>query len=186
MRASLRMGLGALASFLVVFLMARLESNPQALYLVIAQVVGSGVAAGLLSRGGALAALASAVGGLAGLILNIRIGTYLWNPSPTSLDLIPIRLLLLGASAGIAAVMGYGFRLKPVPPPVEEKKIETPSMGVVEEKPSPEPPKIEAQVEEAARPEYVEIQSRICKFCYSVIPAESRFCPMCGQKLVEV
>jgi hypothetical protein len=180
------MGLGALASFFIVFLMARLETNPQALYLVIVQVVGLGVASGLLSRGGGLAALASAVGGLAGLTLNLQSGVVLWSPSSVGSDLVIIRLLLLGASAAIAAVVGYGFRVKPTPKPVEGERMVQQKGVAVESRAPVEPPKIEAQVEEAVQPEYVEIQSRICKFCSSVIPAESVFCPMCGHKLVEV
>jgi hypothetical protein len=193
MRGSVRLGLSVLGSLALVLFLTRFEKTGS-LTLIFLEVAGSGALAGLLGRSASLSALGSLVGGLAGTYLAVSMGVPLWNPSPTPSDLLIIRLFMLGGIAAVAAVVGYIARVRPRER-VKDESVESPGIKqpIAEKKPTLETkivqePEIEpaTTVESKASSEYIEVQTRICKFCLNVIPAESVFCPMCGNKLVEV
>ncbi|MEM4315979.1 MAG: zinc ribbon domain-containing protein [Nitrososphaerota archaeon] len=197
MRGALRLALSIAATFALLLVITRLESNLSPMTVIILNVALVGFVAGALGRSASLAALGLVVGGTAGLVFNMLIGTQLWNPSPTPSDLMVVRLLLLGAAAAVAAVAGYALRVREAAKELEAEKpvseaapshpptpAVSPPIIVGEQAKSPTMPA--STVEEGAAGGYVELQTRICKFCASVIPAESVFCPMCGNKLVEV
>ncbi len=192
MRSSVRLLLSILGSFALMLLLTRFETVLHPWGLVILEVAGVGAVAGLLGRSAPLSALGSVVGGLAGTYLSLYTGIQLWNPSPIASDLLPIRLLMLGGTAAVGAVVGHIVRGVPAKGPEPIKTVEEPitQQPEVEKVTAPEQKPVMEQaasvVEAGHQAEYFEVQTRICKFCSSVIPAESVFCPMCGNKLVEV
>ncbi|MDW8360522.1 MAG: zinc ribbon domain-containing protein, partial [Candidatus Caldarchaeum sp.] len=94
------------------------------------------------------------------------------------MDLPIIRSLLIGATALSAAAVGLVASKLLARPRSPAKKAEAVKPVKKEEV------ELEAASELVLEPP-VEPGNRICKFCSSVIPAESVFCPMCGARLVE-
>ncbi len=160
-----------MTAFAITFLLSLAEPiTPYPAQPAILAVVLAAAVAGVLTGSGPIAALAVGSGSLAAFVLALLLGISLYNPSPTPSDLNVVRLMLIGLSSILSAGVGYvsgkvfvGNIVKAKPAEVvEEKKVET-------------TPAVEKQV----------AGNRVCKFCGSVIPAESIYCPMCGTKLVE-
>lgn len=190
MHGALRLALSIAATFALVLALTRIESNFIPLIAVLLNVALVGAVAGVIGQSAPLSALSVVIGGIAGLYISAFMGVQLWNPSPVPSDLMVVRLLLIGAAACVAAVSGYALRVRPAKP-IQKPAAEPQALEVA-------PSEVEKagevgviskpaeQVEVSIPAGHVEIQTRICKFCASVIPAESVFCPMCGNKLVEV
>lgn len=177
MRGYLRLAAATVLSFVIAFLLIYLENiylNP--LQPAILSMLLTASAAGLVARASAKSALAAAVGGVAAFALSRFLNFSLWSPSQLETDLVVSRLLLIGGATFLAGLMGYVAGNVFVSKPVEaEKPIQQSSATQkIEPSPSTSPPQ-----------ENVQQVMKICKFCSSVIPGESRFCPMCGAKLVE-
>jgi len=170
MRRLLRLAAGILTAFAVTFLLSLAEPiTPIPAQPAILAVALTAVLAGLLTGSGLLAAVSAVSGSLAALLLALWLGVVLYNPSPIPSDLYMIRLMLIGLTGLLASGVGYvlggvsgGKTVGAKPAEVTGKKTASvvPEVGQVAE-------------------------SRVCKFCTSIIPAESVYCPMCGTKLVE-
>jgi predicted membrane channel-forming protein YqfA (hemolysin III family) len=167
----LRLAAGVLTAFAITFLLSLAEPiTPNPAQPAILAVVLAAAVAGVLTGSGPTAALSVGSGTLAAFVLAIWLGISLYNPSPTPSDLYVVRLMLIGISCMLSAGVGYvsgkvfvGKAVKAKPAEVvEENKVET-------------APAVEKQI----------AGNRVCKFCGSIIPAESIYCPMCGTKLVE-
>ncbi|MEM1943368.1 MAG: zinc ribbon domain-containing protein [Candidatus Caldarchaeum sp.] len=175
----LKLASAALASFAIIFLLSTLEfTAEQPIQLVVAAVVLAAVAAGFAGRSPFRAAVGVLIGGAAAFTLAYFWGVRLWSPSPVPSDLPVVRMMLIGGTALLAAGVGL----------VASEIISKPKpSGLKEEKPKPvKQPVVELEVvKKEVRDVVQEPGNRVCKFCESVIPAESVFCPMCGAKLVE-
>ncbi|MEM1976206.1 MAG: zinc ribbon domain-containing protein [Candidatus Caldarchaeum sp.] len=178
MRGYLRLAAATVLSFAIAFILIYLENiyiNP--LHPAIISILLTASAAGLVARASAKSALAAAVGGLAAFALSRFLNFSLWSPSQLEADLFVSRLLLIGGATFLAGLMGYVAGNVFAPKPVEaEKPVQPTSATQKIEQPPTTPPPPQENVQQIMK---------ICKFCSSVIPGESRFCPMCGAKLIE-
>lgn len=191
MHRAVRLALSTAATLALVLVLTRIESNFTALIAVLLNVALVGAVAGVIGQSSPLSALSVVIGGIAGLYISMFMGVQLWNPSPIASDLMVIRLLMLGGAAGVAAISGYALRVRPAEKPIQQPAAgpsvtEVSAPGVEKAGEVEVISKSAEQVEVSMPTGRVEVQTRICKFCASVIPAESVFCPMCGNKLVEV
>ncbi|MEM0349857.1 MAG: hypothetical protein QXE96_04300 [Candidatus Caldarchaeum sp.] len=176
MRAYLRLAAAAALSFAVAFILTYFENsylNPLQPALLSILLIAS--AAGFVARASSLSALAAAVGGLGAFAVSQFLGFSLWSPSQLESDLLVSRLLLIGGAVVLAGLMGFVTGNVFAPKPAERPVQPTPTPLQVEQNPAPL-----QQTQET-----VQQVMKICKFCSSVIPGESRFCPMCGAKLIE-
>jgi len=146
--------------------------------VVVLALIFVALVSGLVAGSTAGAGFGTLLGGFIALILSVFLGIEVWNPSPSPSDLIIIRILLVGFSSLLSAGVGYvaaGITHKGVQEAQsifeEEKKTEAAEVSVEKSIESPQAP--------------AEAELRICKFCGNAIPAESIYCPMCGEKLVE-
>lgn len=138
---------------------------------VIALVVG------FVANSASIAALATAIGGLASFLAALSLNLSLWSPSPYPSDLLAVRGMIFGATVLLSSGVGFiSSGLLPRKPKEPQKTVEA--------APQPEAVKEQEKTQEQ-RPEPAELGMKICKFCQNVIPTESVFCPMCGVKLVE-
>lgn len=177
MRGYLRLAAATVLSFAIAFLLIYLENiyiNP--LHPAIISILLTASAAGLVARASAKSALAAAVGGLAAFALSRFLNFSLWSPSQLEADLFVSRLLLIGGATFLAGLVGYVAGNVFVSKPVEAEKPVQQSSATK---------KIEPSSATSPPQEHVQQIMKICKFCSSVIPGESRFCPMCGAKLIE-
>lgn len=173
---------GAALSYGLTFLLQYVEQlveNP--VQPVILSVAATALATGFVVGSASMAAFAFIVGGVASFFSAYFLGFSLWSPSPVPSDLPTIRLLILGGTALLTAGTGYvSARMfaakhepKTIGPPVAEQTAQP----------------VEAEGTQEALsvtvPTPGEQAMKVCKFCQSVIPSESVFCPMCGAKLVE-
>ncbi|MEM4280781.1 MAG: zinc ribbon domain-containing protein [Candidatus Caldarchaeum sp.] len=184
MASFVRLAAGALVSLAIILLLSTVElSFPQPLQAVVISLVLTAVASGFVAGSAATAAAGTFIGGFAALVLAILWNVTLWSPSPVPSDMPIIRTLLLGGAAVLAAGVGFvkGSILHKTPVPTEPRKEQSQAVQ----------PQDSSQVtsplipESKPTPVVLEVENRICKFCSSVIPAESVYCPMCGAKLVE-
>ncbi len=172
------------ASFAIILLMSTLESSsPQPLQPIAISIVLTAVVAGFMASSAMLAAFGTLIGGAVALVLGAVWGVKLYPTSPTPLDTYIIRLMLLGGTALLSSGVGYvssSIFTKPSqkqvieveqPPQLSQETTQSPSMEATPPQPTPHPTMAD---------------KRVCKFCGSVIPAESVYCPMCGTKLVEI
>jgi len=167
----LRLAAGVLTAFAITFLLSLAEPiTPYPAQPAILAVVLAAAIAGVLTGSGPSAALAVGSGTLAAFVLALWLGISLYNPSPTPSDLYVVRLMLIGLSSILSAGVGYVSGKVLAGNIVKAKQSE-----VVEEKKAETAHVVQKQVG----------GNRLCKFCGSVIPAESIYCPMCGMKLVE-
>ncbi|MEM1945810.1 MAG: zinc ribbon domain-containing protein [Candidatus Caldarchaeum sp.] len=178
-----RIAAAALTSFAIVFLASIFEfSFPQPLQIVVVSLVLAAVATGFVAGSPVKAAAATFAGGVGALVLSILWGVKLWSPSPVPSDTPIIRTLLVCGTAVLAAGVGYlAAGLLQKSRAATEQWKEQPASAKAEAPTQSEPTSMESM----AAIDSFEAENRICKFCGSVIPAESVFCPMCGAKLVE-
>ncbi len=176
---------GSLASFSIVLLMSTLEfSSPNPLQPIVISIVLTAAATGFITSSAMLAAFGTLIGGVVALVLGTAWGVKLYPTSPAPLDTYIIRLFLLGGAALLSSGVGYisgGIFAKPSPkqmngleqpPPFSQETIKSQSTTEVTQ---PQPTSLPAMADK-----------KICKFCGSIIPAESIYCPICGTKLVEI
>ncbi|MDW7977208.1 MAG: zinc ribbon domain-containing protein [Candidatus Caldarchaeum sp.] len=175
----IRLASAALASFAIMFLLSTMElSSPQPTQVILISMVLAAVASGFAGGSALKAAVGAVIGGVSAFILGFYWGVSFWSPSPVPMDLPIIRSLLIGATALSAAAVGLVASKLLARPRSPAKKAEAVKPVKKEEV------ELEAASELVLEPP-VEPGNRICKFCSSVIPAESVFCPMCGARLVE-
>ncbi|MCS7110227.1 MAG: hypothetical protein NZ956_02000 [Candidatus Caldarchaeum sp.] len=181
MRTLVKLALSMAIAFAVTLLHHYLEQvweNP--LQPVILSITVTALVVGFVANSASVAALATVVGGAASFVTAYLLGFNLWTPSPIPSDLPIIRSFIIGVTAILSSGIGYVSANLFVKKPKEIEKAEP----VVPEPAKHESTEPEPVVERPVVPT-PEPGMKICKFCQSIIPAESVFCPMCGVKLVE-
>lgn len=182
MRTLGRLAAGTALGFAISFLHYLIEQmSDNQLQIVVFSVVVTALVVGFVAGSAAVAALATVLGGFTSFVIVYFLGFNLWTPSPIASDLPIVRSLVLGATALFAS--GAGYLSASLFPAKQLPKVEKQPVSEVKEELRKEVAPQQEQKYPLVQP--AEQAMKICKFCTSVIPVESVFCPMCGAKLVE-
>ena len=152
--------------------------------LILAMLI-SAIPSSILLKNSNISFLPPLIGGSISLLISMLLsGTQVVPPDLFSRCLRPeymmYYVIMLGIASGLSITLSRIYP-KPAVKGVEEVKVEEARAEEVVEREERPPERVEeeiAKAEEAPKPELIK-----CPHCGKLIPSDSIFCPLCGEKI---